>query len=146
MDLLEFAEDTQRMKKKATKQKAKGSDRQSTLNFPTASEADVIAEAAAAVTSTKSAIKTPAYETGAELLARILTERRQNWQGRGKYKELAEPETSKLSELPAGWTWATVEQVAAPEPNSITDGPFGSNLKTEHYMDSVPGHPTAKHR
>ncbi|HAO78947.1 MAG TPA: hypothetical protein DCQ92_08235 [Verrucomicrobia subdivision 3 bacterium] len=78
------------------------------------------------------------FETGAELLARILTERRQNWLGRGKYKEPAAPETVKLPELPTGWTWATVEQLAAPEPNSITDGPFGSNLKTEHYMDSGP--------
>jgi type I restriction enzyme S subunit len=31
-----------------------------------------------------------------------------------------------------------VEQLAAPELNSITDGPFGSNLKTEHYMDIGP--------
>ncbi len=33
------------------------------------------------------------FETGEELLARILTERRKNWQGRGKYKEPAAPET-----------------------------------------------------
>jgi type I restriction enzyme S subunit len=72
------------------------------------------------------------------LLARILTERRKNWQGRGKYKEPAAPNTVRLTPLPEGWTWATVEQLAAPEPNSITDGPFGSNLKTEHYMDSGP--------
>ena len=37
-----------------------------------------------------------------------------------------------------GWTWTTVEQLAAPEPNSITDGPFGSNLKTEHYTSTGP--------
>ncbi|MCX6907100.1 MAG: restriction endonuclease subunit S [Verrucomicrobia bacterium] len=78
------------------------------------------------------------YETGEALLARILTERRKNWTGRGKYKEPAAPEAAKLPELLAGWTWATVEQLAAAEPNSITDGPFGSNLKTEHYMDSGP--------
>jgi type I restriction enzyme S subunit len=80
----------------------------------------------------------PAYETGEDLLARILTERRQNWQGRGKYKEPAAPDTAGLPPLPAAWAWATVEQLAAPEPNSITDGPFGSNLKTEHYMDNGP--------
>ena len=45
---------------------------------------------------------------------------------------------ANLQPLPEGWTWATIEQLAAPEPNSITDGPFGSNLKTEHYMDSGP--------
>ena len=78
------------------------------------------------------------FETGETLLARILIERRRNWQGRGQYKEPAAPDTAKLPELPAGWTWATVEQLAAPEPNSITDGPFGSNLKTEHYTDSGP--------
>ncbi len=78
------------------------------------------------------------YETGEALLARILEERRKNWTGRGKYKEPAAASAMKLPELPAGWVWATVEQLAAPEPNSITDGPFGSNLKTEHYMDSGP--------
>ncbi|MEY2486751.1 MAG: type restriction enzyme subunit [Verrucomicrobiota bacterium] len=78
------------------------------------------------------------FETGEALLTRILVERRQNWNGRGKYKEAAAPESAKLPELAAGWTWATVEQLASPEPNSITDGPFGSNLKTEHYTDSGP--------
>ena len=33
------------------------------------------------------------YETGAQLLERILTERRQKWSGKGKYKEPAAPET-----------------------------------------------------
>jgi len=78
------------------------------------------------------------FETGARLLERILTERRQKWTVQGKYKEPAAPETANLTPLPEGWTWATVEQLAAPEPNSITDGPFGSNLKTEHYTDSGP--------
>jgi type I restriction enzyme S subunit len=71
-------------------------------------------------------------------IARILSERRQNWHGRGKYKEPAAPNTAKLESLPEGWTWATVEQLGAPEPNSITDGPFGSNLMTKHYMESGP--------
>ena len=78
------------------------------------------------------------FESGQQLLARILTERRQNWQGRGKYKEPEGLAASAMPELPNGWTWATVEQLAAPEPNSITDGPFGSNLKTEHYTSSGP--------
>ena len=42
------------------------------------------------------------FESGAELLARILAERRKNWQGRGKYKEPAAPDTSKLGKLPEG--------------------------------------------
>jgi type I restriction enzyme S subunit len=49
----------------------------------------------------------PAYETGEALLARILTERRQNWQGRGQYQEPAALDTAKLFPLPAGWTWTT---------------------------------------
>ena len=53
----------------------------------------------------------PAYETGAALLARILTERRKNWQGRGQYKEPAAPEPLADVELPEGWTWATMPQL-----------------------------------
>jgi len=52
------------------------------------------------------------FETGAELLARILTERRQNLQGRGKYKEPAAPDTENLPAIPDGWTWASLDQIA----------------------------------
>jgi type I restriction enzyme S subunit len=55
----------------------------------------------------------PAYESGEALLARILTERRQNWQGRGQYKEPAAPETENLPPLPEGWTWASAEQICS---------------------------------
>jgi type I restriction enzyme, S subunit len=51
------------------------------------------------------------FETGEALLARILTERRQDWQGRGQYKEPAAPDTENLPPLPEGWTWATLEQL-----------------------------------
>jgi type I restriction enzyme, S subunit len=51
------------------------------------------------------------FETGEALLARILTERRQNWQGRGKYKEPAALDIAKLPSLPEGWTWASVGQL-----------------------------------
>ena len=78
------------------------------------------------------------YETGAQLLQRILETRRSQWEGKGKYKEPAAPDTADLTELPEGWVWASVDQLAAPELNSITDGPFGSNLKTEHYQESGP--------
>ncbi len=43
-----------------------------------------------------------------------------------------------LPDLPAGWCWASVDQLTAPEPHAITDGPFGSNLKTSHYTQSGP--------
>ena len=51
------------------------------------------------------------FETGEALLARILAERRKNWQGRGQYKEPATTATLKLPPLSEGWTWATVEQL-----------------------------------
>ena len=54
----------------------------------------------------------PAYETGAALLARILTERRENWLGRGQYKEPAAPDTRNVATVPEGWTWASVDQLA----------------------------------
>ena len=78
------------------------------------------------------------YETGEQLLARIIIERRRKLQSLGKYKEPATPDTANLPPLMEGWTWATVEQLAAIEPNAITDGPFGSNLKTEHYTNFGP--------
>ncbi len=52
------------------------------------------------------------FEPASQLLARILTERRKNWNGRGKYKEPAEPDTSNLPELPEGWVWTCVDQIA----------------------------------
>jgi type I restriction enzyme S subunit len=71
------------------------------------------------------------FETGEELLARILTERRQNWQSRGQYKEPATPNTTKLTQLPAGWTWATVEQLS-------TRVQYGSSAKTNEDSAGVP--------
>lgn len=56
-------------------------------------------------------------ETGAELLQRILAERRKA-EGKGKYKKPVGPDTSGLPELPAGWVWASVDQLA----EKITDG------------------------
>lgn len=53
-----------------------------------------------------------AYETGEQLLARILADRRKSWHGRGKYKEPAAPDTANLPSLPEGWVWTTVGQLA----------------------------------
>lgn len=52
------------------------------------------------------------YETGEQLLQRILETRRSQWKGKGKYKEPAAPDTTDLLELPEGWVWATVEQLS----------------------------------
>ena len=95
-------------------------------------------------------------ESGEALLARILKSRREAWENaeldkmkvkgitpandkwKQKYEEPAAPDTADLPELPTGWQWASLEQIAAPEKYAVTDGPFGSNLKTEHYTDSGP--------
>ena len=58
------------------------------------------------------------FETGEPLLARILVERRQNWQGRWHYKEPTSPDTTNLPRLPEGWTWTTADQLSV----KITDG------------------------
>jgi len=42
------------------------------------------------------------------------------------------------NELPVSWELVDLAELAAPEPRAITDGPFGSNLKTSHYTDSGP--------
>lgn len=54
----------------------------------------------------------PPQETGEDLLARILKQRRESWQGRGRYKEPVEPDIEGLPGLPEGWVWASVDQLA----------------------------------
>jgi len=69
------------------------------------------------------------YETGEQLLARILQERRAKWEAdklarmlaagkppkdeswKKKYKDPEPPDTSNLPPLPEGWTWARAEQI-----------------------------------
>ncbi len=72
--------------------------------------------------------KAASTESGAALLGRILTERRNRWevrqlakfkaQGKAppkdwktKYPEPVAPDTTGLPELPAGWVWASAEQL-----------------------------------
>jgi type I restriction enzyme S subunit len=52
------------------------------------------------------------YEPANQLLARILTERRQKWSGRGTYKEAVPPNITKLGKLPEGWEWSTLDALA----------------------------------
>ncbi|RDD93229.1 restriction endonuclease [Acidovorax sp. BoFeN1] len=92
-------------------------------------------------------------ETGAQLLQRILQERRARWEARQlakfaeqgktppkdwqkKYPEPVQPDTSGLPELPQEWVWASVEQIASDERYSLAIGPFGSNLKVPDYRNS----------
>lgn len=50
-------------------------------------------------------------EHGRDLLACVRQTRRETWEGRGKYKEPAAPDTSDLPELPEGWIWASFDQL-----------------------------------
>ncbi|TCS71782.1 type I restriction modification DNA specificity protein [Sulfuritortus calidifontis] len=50
-------------------------------------------------------------ETGAQLLQRILETRRRQWNGKGKYKEPAAPDTTDLPELPEGWVYVSLDQL-----------------------------------
>jgi len=58
------------------------------------------------------------YETGEELVHRMLKERREKWNGKGKYKEPVLPRIDDLPQLPQGWTWASLDQISS----QITDG------------------------
>lgn len=71
------------------------------------------------------------YETGEQLLARILKERQEKWLRRGKNKEPVAPDTSNLPDLPEGWVWATVEQLS-------TMVQYGSSSKTNEASTGVP--------
>ena len=59
------------------------------------------------------------YETGAQLLARILAERRAVWEKQAspgrkkKYVEPQPPDTSTLPELPEGWAWTRLDAIAS---------------------------------
>ncbi|EIM31679.1 restriction endonuclease S subunit [Leptothrix ochracea L12] len=95
----------------------------------------------------------PPAETGAALLARILQERRARWESKQlakfaeqgktppkdwqkKYPEPVQPDTTGLPELPQGWVWASIEQIASNGKYSLAIGPFGSNLTVPDYRDS----------
>ncbi|WP_339074913.1 restriction endonuclease subunit S [Teredinibacter turnerae] len=87
-------------------------------------------------------------ETGARLLERILKERRQRWEQQKlaefktknqkppkdwqkKYPEPVKPDTSNLPELPEGWVWANVDQLA-------WNKRYGSSSKTNDDTSGIP--------
>jgi type I restriction enzyme S subunit len=88
-------------------------------------------------------------ETAEALLQRIQTEREQRYQDQLKEWEtngkqgtkpkapkvlppLTDEELAELPELPAGWVWTGLGNTNT----EISDGPFGSNLKSSDYVDS----------
>jgi type I restriction enzyme S subunit len=88
-------------------------------------------------------------ETGAQLLQRILQERRTRWEAKqrtkfaeqdkappkdwqAKYPEPVQPDTSYLPELPEGWVWASVDTL-------LDDGPQnGLYLPASQYGKGTP--------
>jgi type I restriction enzyme, S subunit len=92
----------------------------------------------------------PQAEDGQMLLDRILRERREKWEKdqllkfkekgkeppknwESKYEEPTAPGTSDLPELPEGWVWATVEQLAT----DVTVGHVGS-MKERYVDEGIP--------
>jgi type I restriction enzyme S subunit len=71
------------------------------------------------------------YESGEQLLQRILETRRSQWNGKGKYKEPTAPDTTDLPELPEGWVWTMVDQLLMSLRNGVSKKP----------EDSAPGIP-----
>ncbi|MCK9391375.1 MAG: restriction endonuclease subunit S [Syntrophales bacterium] len=92
-------------------------------------------------------------ETGDALLHRLLATRRARWEetelhrlrAAGKYPKddkwkahYPEPMSAKLGDLPQlpkGWLWLSVDQLASGEPGSIQSGPFGSQLLHSEFVD-----------
>ncbi|MDR4496467.1 MAG: restriction endonuclease subunit S [Candidatus Scalindua sp.] len=97
-------------------------------------------------------------ETGAELLKRILTERRKKWEEeyikkyvgahghapkddkwKKKYKEPTVPKLDQYPHLPEGWAFTGIGQILAMDKDAMKTGPFGSLLKKhEHQPEGVP--------
>ncbi|CAM8636998.1 RMtype1_S_SonII-TRD2-CR2_like domain containing protein [Comamonadaceae bacterium] len=52
------------------------------------------------------------YETGEQLLQRVLLARPDQWSARGRYVEPLPAELKDLSPLPDGWIWASIDQLS----------------------------------
>ena len=72
------------------------------------------------------------YEPADVLLARILKERREKWNGKGKYKEPAAPDTTELPELPEGWRWTNMESTG------VVSGGLTKNSKRNKLFQQMP--------
>ena len=79
------------------------------------------------------------YETGAQLLRRILEMRCRQWKGKGKYQESSPEETADLPTLPAGWSRVRLDAVA-----SIKGGITVDKKRRDHTSRSVPVPPAAE--
>ena len=86
------------------------------------------------------------YITAKDQLRKHLASRRDKYSAKqrfrvrsSEYKEPVRPNMDgTLFRIPEGWEVATVDQLADGTERCLTDGPFGSNLKTSHYQESGP--------
>ena len=69
------------------------------------------------------------FETGEQLLQRILETRRSQWNGRGKCRTPDAPERDTL-ELPEGWSWSSIDQLA-----HVGTGATPNRSKVEFWID-----------
>ena len=69
------------------------------------------------------------FETGEQLLQRILETRRSSWSGRGKFRSPDAPERD-ASELPEGWSWSSIDQLA-----DVGTGATPNRSKGEYWND-----------
>ncbi len=97
------------MKKKATARPAKATSRQSTLNFPTSSEANLVAESVAAENSMKSSAKSRSKQT-ADVVDddgdAVSTSR-----GFDPLGNALPPSAITENQLPNGWRWVRVKEI-----------------------------------
>jgi len=90
----------------------------------------------------------PPGETGAQLLDRILRERRQRWEAKqlakfqeqgkappegwqDRYPEPVQPDTSGLSALPEGWVWSSLDQL-------VGESSYGTSVKCSYASNGDP--------
>jgi type I restriction enzyme, S subunit len=83
------------------------------------------------------------WDGAIDLLEKLITAKRKLKQGlmqqlltgRKRFKEFGAPIISEGC-IPDKWKKITLKETAAKEKYSFTGGPFGSNLKAEHYVDN----------
>jgi type I restriction enzyme, S subunit len=73
------------------------------------------------------------YESGLQLLQRVLYTRRSEWKGKSKYSDPPVPDTTRLPTLPEGWTWATYAQMG-----DVTTGSTPPTADSTNFGGEIP--------
>lgn len=90
------------------------------------------------------------FETGAQLLQRVLSERRSGWMGKGKFKEPGSPNANILLDVPEGWATASIDQIGEVitgfTPPTSDSGNFGGSIPFFKPTDLDAGYNTREAR